>query len=60
MGRELSHVEVVDLLGAYALDALEGDEREAVERHVAQCASCTAEIADHREVAFVEGARQGA
>ncbi len=51
MGRELSHAEVVDLLGAYALDALEGDERETVERHVTGCASCRAEIADHREVA---------
>lgn len=51
MGRELSHAEAVDLLGAYALDALEGDERDAVERHAAQCSACRAEIADHREVA---------
>jgi len=47
----LIHEEVVDLLGAFALDALERDERDAVERHVAQCASCKDETADHREVA---------
>jgi len=47
----LSHAEVVDLLGAYALDALEGDERQAVERHSQQCPLCMAEIVDHREVA---------
>jgi len=41
----------VALLGAYALDALEGEERDAVERHAQDCWSCTAEIVDHREVA---------
>lgn len=51
MGRELIHAEVVELLGAYALDALEGDERQAVESHAAGCSLCRAEIADHREVA---------
>lgn len=51
MGRELSHAEAVDLLGAYALDALEGDERAVVEQHAEHCRSCTKEIVDHREVA---------
>lgn len=51
MGRELNHPEAVELLGAYALDALEADERAAVERHALHCPSCTAEIVDHREVA---------
>lgn len=51
MGRELSHGETVDLLGAYALDALDPVEREAVEEHVRGCQSCADEIADHREVA---------
>lgn len=51
MGRELTHTEVVELLGAYALDALEGDEVLAVERHARQCRACMAEITDHREVA---------
>jgi hypothetical protein len=51
MERELSHDDVVDLLGAYALDALEAGEREAVEGHVQGCAACQAEVAEHREVA---------
>jgi anti-sigma factor RsiW len=51
MGRELSHDEVTDLLGAYALDALEPAERQAVDGHVRGCKGCLAEIAEHREVA---------
>lgn len=51
MGRELSHAESVELLGAYALDALEGAERESVEQHVQGCEACAEEIVDHREVA---------
>lgn len=51
MGRELSHPEVADLLGAYALDALEPAELQAVDRHVLGCQACLAEVAEHREVA---------
>jgi hypothetical protein len=51
MGRELSHAEVADVLGAYALDALEPAELQAVDRHVQGCRECLAEVADHREVA---------
>ncbi len=51
MGRELSHPEVTDLLGAYALDALEPAELLAVDRHVKGCQACLAEVAEHREVA---------
>jgi hypothetical protein len=51
MGRELSHPEVTDLLGAYALDALEPGELQAVDRHVQGCQECLAEVAEHREVA---------
>lgn len=51
MGRELSHAEVADLLGAYALDALEPAELQAVDRHVQGCRACLAEVAEHREVA---------
>ncbi|MGI8806723.1 MAG: anti-sigma factor domain-containing protein [Acidimicrobiales bacterium] len=51
MGRDLSHEEVVDLLGAYALDALEPGELQTVDRHVQGCKACLAEVADHREVA---------
>jgi anti-sigma factor RsiW len=45
------HDEVQELLGAYALDAVDPDEAEQVERHLAICARCRAEVADHREVA---------
>lgn len=51
MGRELSHAEVRDLLGAYALDAVDADEREGIEQHLPTCPPCRAEVADHREVA---------
>ena len=50
MGRELSHAEVNDLLGAYALDALDPGEHEAVDSHVQGCPACLAEVAEHREV----------
>ncbi|HEX9993541.1 MAG TPA: anti-sigma factor [Acidimicrobiales bacterium] len=45
------HAEVEDLVGAYALDALEPAEREAVERHLVDCPRCRAEVAEHRETA---------
>ena len=45
------HDEIADLLGAYALDAVDADEAAAVEAHLAICPRCAAEVADHREVA---------
>ncbi len=47
----LTHQELEALLGAYALDAVEGDEEQAVADHLVDCARCRAEVADHREVA---------
>jgi hypothetical protein len=47
----MDHEEASQLLGAYALDALEPAERQAMERHVEGCGACRAEIAVHREVA---------
>jgi anti-sigma factor RsiW len=41
----------MDLLGAYALDAVDDDERQAIERHLDNCAQCRREVAEHREVA---------
>jgi Anti-sigma-K factor rskA len=51
--RPRSHEELAELLGAYALDALDDTEgeREAVRLHVLECARCRAEVAEHREVA---------
>ena len=51
MERELTHDEAADLLGAYALDAVDADEREALEHHLRECPRCRAEVADHRMVA---------
>jgi anti-sigma factor RsiW len=51
--RRRSHEELADLLGAYALDALDDTdgEHEAVRLHLLECARCRAEVAEHREVA---------
>ena len=46
-----THQEIEALLGAYALDAVEGDEAQAVADHLIGCARCRAEVAEHREVA---------
>ena len=48
---ELKHREIQELLGAYALDAVEQDEADAVERHLAICPRCRAEVAGLRETA---------
>lgn len=47
----MRHYEIEQLLGAYALDALEPDEADAVELHLRDCPRCRAEVVDHREVA---------
>lgn len=51
MSPQRSHQEIEELLGAYALDAVEPDEREAVELHLRGCPRCKAEVTEHREVA---------
>ena len=50
MDRALTHEEANALLGAYALDAVEPDEADAVARHLAECPRCAAEVAEHHEV----------
>ena len=47
----MNHNEVQDLLGAYALDAVEPDEAEVVELHLRSCPRCRAEVETHRETA---------
>jgi anti-sigma-K factor RskA len=42
---------ITDLLGAYALDAVEPDEARTVEGHLAMCPKCRAEVATLRETA---------
>lgn len=50
------HGEVADLLGAYALDALEEDEARRVEEHLAECPRCRDEADQLFEVAASLGA----
>lgn len=47
----MTHHEIEELLGAFALDAVDGDERDLVEAHLAGCPRCRAEVATHRETA---------
>jgi hypothetical protein len=47
----LSHDEIVELLGAYALNAVEPDERTIVEEHLEDCPRCRAEVQEHVWVA---------
>lgn len=51
MAHELTHAEASELLGVYALDALDADERDAVELHLVGCVLCRAEVMEHVEVA---------
>jgi hypothetical protein len=51
MDRSVIHDDVAELLGVYALDAVEADEARVIEAHVAECPRCAAELAQHREVA---------
>jgi len=55
----LTHDETAVILGAYPLDAVEGDEREAIEQHLQECPRCRAEVADHRMVASFMGSAGG-
>lgn len=47
----LSHFEIEQLLGAYALNAVEPDEFDAVHQHLSVCSSCAAEVSGHLDVA---------
>ncbi len=47
----MSHVEIQELLGAYALDAVEPETAVAVEEHLNDCLRCSVEVAQHHEVA---------
>jgi anti-sigma-K factor RskA len=50
MARLIGHEEAAELLGAYALDALDPDEAKAVEAHLESCPRCRDELRNHREV----------
>ena len=45
------HRQIQELLGVYALDAVDPDTAAMVERHLAECVRCSTEVAQHHEVA---------
>jgi anti-sigma-K factor RskA len=51
----MTHEELEELLGVYALDALDDDERRQVDDHLLSCPRCRAELASYREVAAMLG-----
>jgi anti-sigma factor RsiW len=52
----LDHDEAAELLGAYALDAVDGDEATAIEAHLVDCDECRVELDEHRAVvAWIAG-----
>ncbi|MBW3574660.1 MAG: anti-sigma factor [Actinobacteria bacterium] len=51
MRTELRHSDVEELLGVYALDAVDDVERLTVDQHLTACARCRAEVEEYREVA---------
>jgi anti-sigma-K factor RskA len=52
---DLTHTEIEELLGAYALDAVETEERAAIAAHLDECPRCRAEVEAHLEVAGLLG-----
>jgi anti-sigma-K factor RskA len=51
----MSHEEASDLLGAYSLDAVDGDEYTELEAHLETCPRCRAELDSLRDVAAAMG-----
>ena len=51
----MTHEELQELLGAFALDAVDPDEAALVENHLRECPRCRAEVAELREVAGLLG-----
>ncbi|MGI8793178.1 MAG: anti-sigma factor domain-containing protein [Acidimicrobiales bacterium] len=45
----MEHAEIEELLGAFALDAVDEEEAALVEAHLLECPRCRAEVASHRE-----------
>lgn len=51
MSPHFTHQDIQELLGAFALDAVDDDERDVIEAHLAGCPRCRAEVEGHRETA---------
>jgi anti-sigma-K factor RskA len=52
---DLDHEQIEALLGAYALDAVDPDERAALSEHLTGCPRCRAEVDGHRQTAAALG-----
>lgn len=51
MSEDLSHGDIQELLGAYALGAVDERERTIIEAHLETCESCRVELDDHSRLA---------
>jgi anti-sigma factor RsiW len=51
----MTHDQAVEILATYALDAVESEEREEIEHHLADCPRCRAELDALREVTTALG-----
>ena len=51
MSQDLAHLNIEDLLGVYALDAVDEDERRIVDQHISVCPRCRSEVEGYWEVA---------
>jgi anti-sigma factor RsiW len=50
MDRTMNHDEISELLGAFALDAVDPDEAAEINAHLAECPRCSSEVAEHWDV----------
>ena len=51
MAPQLTHTDIQELLGAYAIDAVDTEEAALIEEHLAGCPRCRNEVSEHREAA---------
>jgi anti-sigma-K factor RskA len=51
----MTHEQASELLAVFALDAVDSDEQELIETHLAECPRCRAELDAHRDVAAALG-----
>jgi hypothetical protein len=47
----MNHEEVAELMRVFALEAVDGQDKDAVRQHLGECHRCQAELADFHEVA---------
>jgi hypothetical protein len=51
----MTHEQASELLAVFALDAVDSDEQDLIEAHLAECPRCRAELDAHRDVAAALG-----